>query len=71
MLGSIRKHWEGCGKHMGSFRNRMGSVGKPMGSMREEMGSILIFLIMFNFSFGVIGTIWVLIGNFEIFLIIS
>ena len=52
---------------MGSIGKLMGSVGKPMGSMKEALGNISIFLIMFNFSFGVIGTIWVLLGNFEIF----
>ena len=57
-MGSI---WKG----MGSVRKHMGSVGKPMGSMREALGSV--FFIMFNFSFGTIGTIWVLLGNFEIF----
>ena len=39
----------------------MGSVGKPMGSMREALGSV--FFIMFNFSFGIIGTIWVPLGQ--------
>ena len=66
-MGSFRNCMGSIGKLMGSVGKLIGSVGKPMGSMREEMGSILIFLIMFNFSFGVIGTIWVLLGNFEIF----
>ena len=66
-MGSFRNCMGSIGKLMGSVGKLMGSVGKPMGSMREALGSILIFLTMFNFSFGVIGTIWVLLGNFEIF----
>ena len=65
-MGSFRNCMGSIGKLMGSVGKLMGSVGKPMGSMREALGSILIFPIMFNFSFGTIGTIWVLLGNSEI-----
>ena len=56
------------GKRMGSYGNCMGSVGKHMGSVGKHEGGVgKRFFIMFNFSFGIIGTIWVLLGNFEFF----
>ena len=48
------KRWEAYGKRWEAYGKHEGGVGKR-------------FFIMFNFSFGIIGTIWVLLGNFEIF----
>ena len=49
------------GKAMGRFWKRWEAYGKHEGGIGKR------FFIMFNFSFGIIGTIWVLLGNFEIF----
>ena len=48
------KRWEAYGKRWEAYGKHEGGIGKR-------------FFIMFNFSFGIIGTIWVLLGNFLIF----
>ena len=53
-MGSFWKCWEAYGKRWEAYGKHEGGVGKR-------------FFIMFNFSFGIIGTIWVLLGNFEFF----
>jgi hypothetical protein len=62
------KHWKGYGKRweaLGRVWEALGIVWEAYG--KHEGGVGKGFFIMFNFSFGIIGTIWVLLGNFEIF----
>ena len=64
-MGSIGKHmkvlgrvWEAYGKLWESYGKRWEAYGKHEGGVGKR------FFIMFNFSFGIIGTIWVLLGHF-------
>ena len=49
---------------MGRVLETAGSIGKHMGSMMEALGSV--FSSCLTSVLELFGTIWVLLGNFEI-----